>query len=104
MKKQKEKKRFRNSIKRGKPGWQDPLSLLNVRRLNQEDALERLDRHVDRALLTGFPTFRILHGKGTGALKTAIQEYLKNDDRVDSFREGEPVEGGWGVTVVVMKA
>ena len=84
-------------------GRENPLALLNVRRLSREEALERLDRHVDQAVLTDLPYFRILHGKGTGILKTAIQEFLKKDDRVAAFREGEPVEGGWGVTVVKMK-
>ena len=46
---------------------------------------------------------RIIHGKGTGALRTAITEHLTNDERVKSFRHGEPAEGGSGVTIVVVK-
>lgn len=77
--------------------------VLNVRRMSREVALELLDRYMDRAVLNGLPGFRVLHGKGTGILKNAIQEFLRKDARVSSFREGEPYEGDWGVTVVVMK-
>lgn len=71
--------------------------------MRREEALERLERHLDRAFLQELPTFKILHGKGTGTLKNAIEEFLKNDERVSSFREGEPLEGDWGVTIVELK-
>ncbi|MFQ5906274.1 MAG: endonuclease MutS2, partial [bacterium] len=76
---------------------------LNLRGMNREEALQTLDVHIDRAFMSGLSTVRIIHGKGRGVLRAAIEEALKDDSRVESFREGVPEEGGWGVTVVNLK-
>jgi DNA mismatch repair protein MutS2 len=55
---------------------------------------------MDDAILFGLGQFRIIHGKGTGALRERVQEMLRDDPRVLSFRAGEHGEGGTGVTVV----
>ena len=65
-----------------------------------EDALLELDNFLDDAVLTGLTTVRIVHGKGTGALRSAVGDYLARDQRVASFRLGGQGEGGDGVTVV----
>jgi len=48
-------------------------------------------------------TVRILHGKGTGALRDAVRSYLKGDKRVDRFEDAVPYEGGHGVTVAYLR-
>jgi DNA mismatch repair protein MutS2 len=54
-------------------------------------------------LLAGYPRINIIHGKGTGALRQGVQDYLKNHRSVKSYRYGAASEGGIGVTVVDLK-
>ena len=68
-----------------------------------DDAWFMLDKYLDSALVVRMPTVRIIHGKGTGALRKRIWQELKNDKRVASFRAGAYGEGDNGVTVVEMK-
>ncbi|HKI86943.1 MAG TPA: Smr/MutS family protein, partial [Thermoanaerobaculia bacterium] len=65
-----------------------------------EEALERLERYLDRALLASYSEVRIVHGHGTGRLRRAVRTRLKSHPAVSSFRPGEPNEGGDGATVV----
>ncbi len=65
-----------------------------------EAALPRLDKYLDDAFAAGLESARIVHGKGTGALRKAIWEYLKGDSRVASFATADEGEGGAGATVV----
>jgi DNA mismatch repair protein MutS2 len=67
------------------------------------EALESMDRLIDRSLMGSLPTLRIVHGGGTGALKKAVREALKRDPRVSSFGPAPLNEGGDGVTIVVLK-
>jgi len=76
---------------------------LNLRGMTREEALEALDLHIDRAFMSGLSIIRIVHGKGSGVLKTAIEEALRADSRVESFKEGAIEEGGWGVTIAKLK-
>lgn len=76
---------------------------LDLRGERYEDALIRVEKYIDDALLAGYPRINIIHGKGTGALRTGVQEYLKNHRSVKSFRYGAASEGGIGVTVVDLK-
>ena len=62
-----------------------------------------LDRALDQAVLGGLGEIRIIHGKGTGALRERVAELLGNDGRVLDFRMGTPAEGGAGVTVVRLR-
>jgi DNA mismatch repair protein MutS2 len=64
-----------------------------------EEALERLDAYLDGAQLGGLPVVRIIHGKGTGALRQAVRKWLSERSDVVSHRLGETWEGGTGVTV-----
>ena len=68
-----------------------------------EPALENLDKYLDDAYLAGLPSVRIIHGRGTGALKKAVWEFLANHHAVESFRLGERNEGGSGATIVKFK-
>lgn len=68
-----------------------------------DDAWFMLDKYLDSALTVKMPTVRVIHGKGTGALRKRIWQELKNDGRVVSFRPGTYGEGDMGVTVIELK-
>ena len=72
---------------------------LDLRGQTVDDMLIELDRYLDTAYLAGLPFVRIIHGKGTGALRQAVRDQLRNHPLVGSFRAGENNEGGEGVTV-----
>ncbi|MDM5228927.1 endonuclease MutS2 [Cytobacillus sp. NJ13] len=76
---------------------------LDLRGERYENALLRVEKYIDDALLAGYPRVSIIHGKGTGALRQGVQEYLKNHKSVKKIRFGEAGEGGTGVTVVEFK-
>ncbi|MEH7106576.1 endonuclease MutS2 [Bacillus sp. JJ1764] len=76
---------------------------LDLRGERYEDALLRVEKYIDDALLANYPRVSIIHGKGTGALRQGVQEYLKNHRSVKKIRFGEAGEGGSGVTVVEFK-
>jgi DNA mismatch repair protein MutS2 len=76
---------------------------VDVRGRDREEALEEVDRFLDRAVLSGVQEITIIHGIGEGILLHAIQERLRGDPRVLSSRQGLPGEGGLGVTVVGLK-
>jgi len=75
---------------------------LHVRGLHVEEALERVDKFLDEAVLTGHAEVRIVHGIGTGTLKKALTEFLAAHPHVESFREAEREHGGAGVTIVTL--
>ncbi|CAB1128413.1 Endonuclease MutS2 [Candidatus Hydrogenisulfobacillus filiaventi] len=75
----------------------------DVRGLTVDDALAVVDKFLDNALLLGLDTVRIIHGKGTGTLRRALNAWLAHDPRVAERRLGGPAEGGDGVTVVRLK-
>jgi len=62
--------------------------------------IPRLEKYLDDAYLAGLPWVRIIHGKGTGALRRAVREALAHHPLVAEMRPGEQGEGGDGVTVV----
>jgi DNA mismatch repair protein MutS2 len=76
---------------------------VDLRGLTVEEALLEVDSALEEARALGLPTLRLLHGKGTGALRQAIREVLRRDKRVEAFADAPPHEGGHGVTVVVLK-
>jgi DNA mismatch repair protein MutS2 len=78
-------------------------SQLDMRGWRVEDALEELDSYLNDAVLTGMSLVRILHGKGTGALRTAVRERLTHHPLVTSYVAASPQEGGDGVTVVKLR-
>ncbi len=84
----------RPSTKISSPGME-----LDLRGQISEDALDKLDRYIEKAYLSGLPFVRIIHGKGTGVLRQAVREALGQNPHVTSFEEGGPKEGGEGVTV-----
>jgi DNA mismatch repair protein MutS2 len=75
-------------------------SQVDLRGLRVDELDLRLNRALDAALMSGLPTFRIIHGKGTGALRAHVRQILEADRRVKLIRPGDRFEGGTGVTVV----
>ena len=67
------------------------------------EAVLAAERYLDAAVMAKLKTVTIIHGKGTGALRTAVQQMLKKNKFVKSFRLGRYGEGEGGVTVVVLK-
>ena len=76
---------------------------IHLRGMTGDEAWNAVDKYFDEAQMAGFHTVRLVHGKGTGALKNALWGYLKTDRRVKSFRIGQFGEGDGGVTVVELK-
>ena len=76
---------------------------IDLRGKTGDEAWFMLDKYFDTAIVTGFHTVRLIHGKGTGMLKQALWKYLKKDKRVANFRIGQYGEGDGGVTVVELK-
>ena len=76
---------------------------LNVIGLTVLDAIPIIDKYLDDANLSKLETVRIVHGKGTGKLKTGIHTFLKKHPHVKSYRMGSYGEGEMGVTVVELK-
>ena len=72
---------------------------LDLRGCTVEEALQRLDRRLDAALRAGLPWVRIIHGKGTGALRRAVRDFLANHPLVSTYEAGGDREGGEGVTI-----
>lgn len=68
-----------------------------------DEAEQKLDRYLDDCSMTGIATVRIVHGKGTGALRNAVDVYLRSDPRVLSHRLGSQGEGDDGVTIAQLK-
>ena len=76
---------------------------LDLRGENIEDSIYILDKFLDDAVLSSLTQVRIIHGKGTGALRQGIHQYLKKQPRVESFALASYGEGDSGVTVVKLK-
>ncbi len=68
-----------------------------------DEARDLVEQYLDDAFLGGLARVRFVHGKGTGALRKAVRDLLASHPLVDSFRDGEPSEGGSGATVAALK-
>ncbi len=73
---------------------------IDVRGFYRDDAVEQVDRFIDRAYLQGVSKVYIIHGKGSGILRSAIRDFLSRDKRVRDFYSAPPEEGGSGVTII----
>ena len=76
---------------------------IDVRGMRTEDALSAIERLFDRALMMGFGTLKILHGKGDGILRKMIRQYLKKYDQIDRLEDEHADRGGDGITYVYFK-
>src|SRR5262245_16924930 len=68
-----------------------------------DEARDLVERYLDDAFVAGLSTVRLVHGKGTGALRKAVRELLASHPLVESFREGQLSEGGAGATVAALR-
>jgi len=94
-------KKYAPSVKAGKA--QNVSTSIDLRGCMVADALERTDKYLDDAYLSGLKKVEIIHGKGTGALRAAIQSHLKMHPHVSSYRLGLFGEGEDGVTIAELK-
>lgn len=78
-------------------------SSVDLRGMDAEEAIYTVDKYLDDAYIGGLGEVTIIHGKGTGILRKAIQDMLRTHAHVKSYRLGEYGEGGSGATVVVLK-
>jgi len=78
-------------------------SEINLLGKTVDEAIHELDKYLDDAYLAHLPSVRIVHGKGTGALRNAVMNHLKRVRYVASYRQGEYGEGDAGVTIAVFK-
>jgi len=76
---------------------------IDLRGMTGDEAWLKVDKYLDEVMLASLNTVRLIHGKGTGALKKYLWERLRRDSRIKSFRIGQYGEGDGGVTVVEMK-
>ena len=76
---------------------------INVIGSRVDDAIARIDKYLDDACISGMESVRIIHGKGTGALRSSIRDYLRTSPSVSGFEEAAHGEGDAGVTVVKLR-
>lgn len=76
---------------------------LDIRGMMGDDGCFMVDKYLDEANIAGIKSVTVIHGKGTGALRSAVWKFLKSDRRVKSFRAGQYGEGDYGVTVIELK-
>ncbi|MGH7311364.1 MAG: Smr/MutS family protein, partial [Candidatus Rokuibacteriota bacterium] len=68
-----------------------------------DEARDLVEQYLDDAFMAGLPAVRLVHGKGTGALRKTVRDLLAAHPLVESYRDGEPSEGGAGATVAALK-
>ena len=76
---------------------------IDIRGQTVDEAVQRVDHYLDEAARAGLSTVTVIHGKGTGALRRGVQEFLATHPQVGSFRIGARGEGNSGVTIVELK-
>ena len=101
--KEKKEMRFQESQSFLKGAGEEPPSQLNVIGLTVEDALPKVDKFIDQALLHGKEKVTIVHGVGSGRLRSAIGQYLNGHRAVKAFSPGETMKGGRGITIVELR-
>ena len=102
--KQKEFKPKKAPEKQSSLGTSQTIHLeVDLRGMMTDEGVAVLDKYLDDAYLSGVDEVRVIHGKGTGAMRTAVQSYLRHSPHVKSFRLGVYGEGDSGVTIVTMK-
>ena len=73
---------------------------LDMRGMRADESLRALELFLDRGIMQNLPFVSVIHGKGTGALRKVVHEYLADHHNINSYRLGDIHEGGDGVTIV----
>jgi len=81
----------------------EALLAINIVGLRVDEALPKVERALDDAHMAGGTGLEIIHGSGTGALRSAVREYLDGSVIVSGYKGGDPLAGGEGVTIVELK-
>jgi DNA mismatch repair protein MutS2 len=102
-KKKKPLKQQRNLYRTSSRADEDVRVELDLRGQTVEEAIANLGLFIDKSVLNGINEVRIIHGKGTGALRTAVKEELRHHPNVEEFRLGQWGEGDNGVTIARLK-
>lgn len=76
---------------------------IDVRGERVEEALNRVDKYIDQALLANYPQVTIIHGMGTGAVRKGVHQFLRKHSQVNSFEDAPANQGGSGATIVKFK-
>jgi DNA mismatch repair protein MutS2 len=85
------------------PEVERPPVEVDLRGMRADEAIEKLDRALDQALLAGLKEVRVIHGKGTGALRDAVKEFCRAHSGVASARMADQWDGGTGATLVQLE-
>ncbi len=96
-----ERKKYASGIARAKKS--SISSEVDLRGMLTLEAIDKLDKYIDDAYLAGISPVTIIHGKGTGALRQAVHDYLRRSPGVKSYRLGQFGEGDAGVTIAELK-
>ena len=76
---------------------------INLTGMTVEEGIAELDQYLDDAFVSGLQQVTVIHGRGTGALRSGLHNYLRKHPHVESFRLGKYGEGEAGVTIVTLK-
>jgi DNA mismatch repair protein MutS2 len=93
----------RRPLGSARPYYAEEQTIVDVRGKAADDALDEVVAALDRAAMSGAPFLRVIHGHGTGRLKSALRDYLGDSPYVEDFRSGDRAEGGDGVTIVRLR-
>ena len=77
---------------------------IDLHHFHPREILDVVDAYLDAALEKGFVEVRLIHGRGKGVQRANIQKRLREDPRVERFEDSPPGRGGWGATLVWLKA
>lgn len=100
---EKEKPKKSGNVKVSSAKARSVATSIDLRGQTLDEALMNVDKYLDDAYLGGLPQVTIIHGKGTGVLRTGIMQLLRSHSHVKSFRSGGFGEGGIGATIVEIK-
>jgi DNA mismatch repair protein MutS2 len=92
-----------NRVARSDAPYHEEEPAIDVRGQAADEALDHVIAALDRAALSGAPLLRVIHGHGTGKLKTTLRKYLSDSPYVATARPGDRTEGGDGVTVIALR-
>ena len=88
---------------RARPDDTSAINEVRLRHLTVDEALLKLDQFLNDAFMAGLYQVRVIHGKGTGALRETVHAVLKKCALVKEYHQADETGGGWGATIVTLK-